>query len=160
MLNRTNRIIVISFLIGVIACKKSNNINSTLAPDPISQVLNLPASPFNYTNPALPAYLTTPNILGQINTSISNPATDWGATLGRVLFYDKNLSINRTISCGSCHKQANGFSDPIEKSKGFDGGLTGRNSMSLVNAIYYPNGTFFWDQRATTLEQQQVVHSQ
>ena len=26
------------------------------------------------------------------------------ATLGRVLFYDKNLSINNTISCASCHK--------------------------------------------------------
>ncbi|HEX2628934.1 MAG TPA: cytochrome c peroxidase, partial [Chitinophagaceae bacterium] len=74
-----------------------------------------------------------------------------------VLFYDKNLSINKSISCASCHKQSNSFSDPVAKSSGFNGGLTGRNSMSLIDAKYYPNGRFFWDQRAATLEQQVLI---
>ena len=33
-------------------------------------------------------------------------------------------------------------------------GLTGRNSMSLLNARYYERGHFFWDERADTLEDQ------
>jgi cytochrome c peroxidase len=41
-----------------------------------------------------------------------NPLTDDGATLGRVLFYDTRLSANGTVSCGSCHVQANAFADP------------------------------------------------
>lgn len=144
----------------LMACNKNS---STSAPpphnpvDPVAAVLNLPATPFNYSNIGLPAYLNTPNILGQVNTPGNNPITDNGATLGRVLFYDKSLSINNTISCASCHKQANGFSDPVAKSSGFNGGLTGRNSMTIINAKYYPNGRFFWDQRAATLEEQSLM---
>lgn len=143
----------VSFLFVFIACNKNND--STPAPvDPVAAVLNLPATPFNYANPSMPAYLTAPPIQGQINTPAGNQITDNGATLGRVLFYDKNLSINNTIACASCHKQANAFSDPVAKSTGFNGGFTGRNSMSLIDAKYYPNGRFFWDQRAATLEDQ------
>lgn len=138
-----------------IACNKNADNNPN--PDPVAAVLNLPATPFNYANITQPAYLNAPNILGQINTPPGNPITDNGATLGRVLFYDKNLSINNTIACASCHKQANAFSDPDAKSLGFNGGLTGRNSMSLIDAKYYPNGRFFWDQRAATLEDQTLA---
>jgi len=148
----------LSALFIFIACKKDNTDANEPAPvDPVAAVLNLPATPFNYANIVQPVYLTGPNIIGQINTPSNNAITDNGATLGRVLFYDKNLSINNTISCASCHKQANGFSDPVTKSAGFNGGLTGRNSMSLINAKYYPNGTFFWDQRAATLEEQVLI---
>lgn len=147
----------------LIACsKESANVTPTPTPnpspvDPVAAVLNLPSTPYNYANIGLPAYLNAPNILGQINTPAGNTITDNGATLGLVLFYDKNLSLNNTISCASCHKQANAFSDPVAKSSGFNGGLTGRNSMSLVNAKYYPNGRFFWDQRAATLEEQVLI---
>lgn len=148
---------VISLLVVLIACNKSDTVPAPSAvTDPVSAVLNLPATAFNY-NPVLPGYLNTPNILGQINTPAGNGITDNGATLGRVLFYDKNLSINNKISCASCHNQANAFSDPVTKSIGFNGGLTGRNSMSLINAKYYPNGRFFWDQRAATLEDQVLI---
>lgn len=153
----------ISFFALLIACnKQSSNSpapapNPTPAPDPVAAVLNLPATPFNYANISLPAFLNNPNINGQINTPGNNPVTDNGATLGRVLFYDKSLSLNNTISCASCHKQASGFSDPAVKSSGFNGGLTGRHSMSLINAKYYPNGRFFWDQRAASLEEQVLM---
>jgi cytochrome c peroxidase len=148
-------LIGISLSILIFACKKNND--DAPDTDPVAQYLNLPASPFNYANPVLPAYLQTPPIQGQINTPAGNAVSDWGATLGRVLFFDKSLSKNKTISCASCHKQENAFSDFEKLSKGFSGGLTGRNSMSLINAKYYPNGRFFWDQRARTLEEQVLM---
>lgn len=149
---------VISTLLVFIACKKNSNNTTPPTPvDPVAAVLNLPSTPFNYASQTMPGYLTSPPIQGQINTPANNQITDNGATLGRVLFYDKNLSLNNTISCASCHKQANAFSDPVAKSNGFNGGLTGRNSMTLIDAMYYPNGRFFWDQRAATLEDQVLM---
>ncbi len=151
--------IAILALLVFIACKKSSDTTGgTITPtDPVAAALNLPSTPFNYANPTMPAYLNAPPIQGQINTPVNNPITDNGATLGRVLFYDKNLSINNTIACASCHKQVNAFSDAAVKSLGFNGGLTGRNSMPLTDAKYYPNGRFFWDQRAATLEDQVLM---
>jgi cytochrome c peroxidase len=121
----------------------------------------LPTTPFNYASVTLPAHLNTPQVRNQINTPNNNPVTDQGAALGRVLFYDKSLSFNNTTACASCHQQANSFSDPAKFSKGFVGGLTTRNSMSLLNAVYYPNGRFFWDERAASAEAQAsrpIVH--
>lgn len=122
---------------------------------------DLPATPFNYADINLPNYFTTDagglvptTIEGTDNTPSDNPVTNHGATLGRVLFYDKNLSVNGTISCGSCHKQEKGFSDDAIFSVGFEGGLTRRHSMTLINARYYQRGRFFWDERAATLEEQ------
>ncbi|MEL7121364.1 MAG: cytochrome-c peroxidase, partial [Bacteroidota bacterium] len=113
--------------------------------------LNLPETPFNYSNPNLPPFFNGPGVMDQDNTPNDNPLTDWGATLGRVLFYDVALSANNTISCASCHKQEAGFSDDATFSTGFEGGLTGRNSMGLTNAKFYENGHFFWDERASTV---------
>lgn len=128
-------------------------------------VLNLPSTPYDYTTINLPAHLTTNVLIGvgqnaaidNDNTPISNPTTNNGATLGRVLFYDKKLSINNTISCASCHKQENGFSDNTKFSLGFSGGSTRRHSMSLINARWYKRGRFFWDERAATLEEQVLM---
>ncbi len=83
----------------------------------------------------------------------ANPVTNKGATLGRVLFYDKNLSVNNSISCGSCHKQEFAFGDTAIASKGVNG-TTGRHSMRLVNARFGQEVRFFWDERAATLEDQ------
>ena len=147
--------VAISAILLFIACKKSSDDPVPITPnDPVAAVLNLPPSPYNYANQALPAYYTTPQMQNQDNTQASNQVTNDGATLGRVLFYDKNLSLNNTISCASCHKQANAFTDPLVKSVGFNGGLTGRNSMTLINAKYYFSESFFWDQRAPILEDQ------
>lgn len=91
------------------------------------------------------------------NTPSANPITDAGATLGRVLFYDRQLSANNRISCASCHVQAFGFADTARLSHGFAGGLTKRHSMALANARLYANGRFFWDERAGTLEAQVLM---
>lgn len=101
----------------------------------------------NYENQSKPAYITKDN-------TGSNVITNAKATLGRVLFYDKNLSIDNTISCASCHKQAFAFGDTELASKGVSGGLTGRHSMRLINARFGIENRFFWDERATTLEEQ------
>jgi cytochrome c peroxidase len=119
-----------------------------------SAALIQPASPYNYANPTLPPHLLAPPILGQDNTPASNPTTNAGAALGRVLFHDNRLSANQTISCASCHQAEHGYSDPRRFSVGFEGGLTGRNSMGLTNSRYYLRESYFWDERAATLEDQ------
>jgi cytochrome c peroxidase len=116
--------------------------------------LLLPAPSFNYANPILPPSFHVPPIVGQDNMPATNVMTDAGATLGRVLFYDKRLSANQTISCSSCHQQQHGFSDSRKFSLGFNGGLTARNAMGLSNGRWYLRRHFFWDERANTLEDQ------
>jgi cytochrome c peroxidase len=91
------------------------------------------------------------------NTPADNLLTDAGATLGRVLFYDKRLSHDDGTSCASCHKQTNGFSDPAQFSTGINGQLTARHSMALANGVYYVNGAAFWDERAESLEAQALI---
>lgn len=122
-----------------------------------SGILNLPSDYYNYANPDFPNHFVTGQVAGIDNTPNNNPVTDEGATLGRVLFYDKTLSGNNTVSCASCHIQERGFADESALSVGFEGGLTGRNSMGLANARYYDNGRFFWDERANTLEDQVLM---
>ena len=109
-----------------------------------------PASFANYAGQAKPAYITKDNAVGFVLNNAK-------ATLGRVLFYDKSLSIDNTISCGSCHKQTFAFSDTALASKGVQGGLTARHSMRLVNVRFGREAKFFWDERAATLEQQTTM---
>jgi cytochrome c peroxidase len=58
------------------------------------------------------------------NLPNDNPLTTNGIELGRKLFYDTILSSDNTISCASCHVQANAFSDTNQFSIGV-GGQTG-----------------------------------
>lgn len=136
------------------ACKKDADPSDPNTPnnpaDPLA-ALNLPASPYNYANQPIPVFLDT---LRANNTPANNPVTDHGATLGRVLFFDRALSINNSVACASCHQADKAMSDPRILSLGHGGGPTGRHSMSLVNARYYANRRFFWDERAATLEDQ------
>lgn len=103
----------------------------------------------NYANQAVPSYIIKDNSLG-------NTITDKGATLGRVLFYDKNLSSNNTISCASCHKQEFAFSDSNVASTGVNE-TTGRHSMRLINSRFASETRFFWDERALNLETQTTM---
>ena len=83
-----------------------------------------------------------------------NPLTNEGVQLGRMLFYDPILSLDSTISCASCHKQENAFSDsPNQFSKGVSGqAFMGANASALIN-VAWQNG-MFWDGRSPNLEEQ------
>jgi len=107
---------------------------------------NLP----NYANQNIPAYIF------RNNTPFVNRITDEGATLGRVLFYDKNLSSNNTVSCSSCHKQELAFGDNNITSQGVNG-TTGRHSMRLINVRYNQEFGVFWDKRAASLDIQTTI---
>ena len=127
-----------------------------------SILLSLPDSPYDYVayaDEGLPQHFTQGNdsVDQEDNTPNNNPITNHGATLGRVLFYDVNLSANDTTSCSSCHEQATGFSDSAVRSVGFQGGLTPRHSMSLANNRFYERGRYFWDERAASLEEQVLM---
>jgi cytochrome c peroxidase len=115
----------------------------------------------NYANPVLPAYYDA-TVAALDNTPNNNPINDRVATLGRVLFYDKRLSVNDTTACASCHQQANGFDDPNRFSTGFSGtAFTSAHAMRLGNIRYYRPGTMFWDKRAASLElqvSQPIIH--
>ena len=152
-------------LVFIISCSKKYDANPLVQKEiTVAQVLNLPDVPYDYATLSLPSFFTiadlagTPTILLDTdNNPSTNPITNTGATLGRVLFYDKNLSLNRTISCSSCHQPQFGFSDSSVLSKGFAGVATRRNSMSLINSRFYVRGRFFWDERAATLEDQVLM---
>jgi cytochrome c peroxidase len=106
-----------------------------------------PSSPEKYSAQSKPAYITRDNTGG-------NPVEDKKAMLGRVLFYDKQLSIGNTVACASCHQQQVAFSSLGQSSKGVEGGTTARHSMRLINSRFGAEIKFFWDERAATLEQQ------
>lgn len=122
---------------------------------------HLPAALYDYVGtrnnmpPYIKAFLASRTDLD--NTPAGNPITNAGATLGRVLFYDKNMSINNTRSCGSCHHQDKAFTDGVARSSGFDNQLTRRNAMSVVNQRFFGPKAMFWDMRAADLETQTLM---
>ncbi|MCC6601390.1 MAG: T9SS type A sorting domain-containing protein [Crocinitomicaceae bacterium] len=102
----------------------------------------------NYTGQGIPSYIT------KDNTPSFNLLSNPGATLGRVLFYDKNLSSNSTVSCASCHLQSMAFGDATQLSTGLNGGSTGRHAMRLAYSRFGEEERFFWDERAESAEDQ------
>ena len=118
--------------------------------------LNLPPQPLDYVSTAFPRHFQ--RVASRYdNTPADNPITNHGATLGRVLFYDQQLSRNGTTSCASCHQQKLAFADGKRVSVGFDKQPVTRNSMSLLNLRYYQRGKMFWDERAKSLEAQVLM---
>jgi cytochrome c peroxidase len=143
------------FAFAVVVCLAAR---STWAAQP--QVPRLPSQPAGYVKYAitdLPAHFKNTSVVALDNTPADNLLSDAGATLGRVLFYDKRLSHDNGGSCASCHHQANGFSDPNQFSAGINGQLTTRHSMGLANGVYYVSGKAFWDERASSLEEQALI---
>lgn len=98
---------------------------------------------------------TVPNYINKDNTG-GNAITNEGATLGRVLFYDVNLSIDNSVACASCHQQEFAFSDGLQASDGVNGS-TGRHSMRLINSRFADEENFFWNERASSLEEQTTM---
>lgn len=136
---------------------------------PEMKVPDLPESFYNYSNVEIPFltardfsvggtvvdhqglidFVTLPPSPG--NAFELENVTDAGATLGRVLFYDRQLSINNSVACGSCHRQESAFADGKKGSEGFGGKVTPRNSMGIVNVAL--NNNLFWDSRISSLRQ-------
>jgi cytochrome c peroxidase len=85
-------------------------------------------------------------------TTQRNHTTNAGAILGRVLFYDKRLSILNTHSCGSCHEQAKGFATGDRFPTGVLGVPLKRNAMALANVRYNFSERYFGDHRVEGLE--------
>ncbi len=116
----------------------------------------------NAVTPSGTVYLDLPATSYQYYTpSYGDTTVNSKATLGRVLFYDGHLSVNNSISCASCHKQAFGFSDNNAFSTGFEGKITRRNSKGIhnivgvnnffSNIILQHNTPLFWDGRENSL---------
>lgn len=75
--------------------------------------------------------------------------------LGKMLFFDPVLSKNGKISCSSCHRPEYAFADTSVVSLGVGGTRGVRNSPSAMNLNLQVS--FFWDGRASTLEDQALI---
>ncbi len=153
---------------ALLACGGDTSASPMAPVPPVSTVPQAPVSGFpgvaayltldvatlpNYAAPAYPVHYDAA-VLARDNSG-ANRVTDAGATLGRVMFHDRRLSINQTVACASCHQQADGFTDRERFSLGFDTvRRTDMHSMRLSNARFQPEPGFFWDRRAATLEAQ------
>jgi cytochrome c peroxidase len=91
----------------------------------------------------LPLYVAIP---------ATNPITPERVALGRELFFDPILSVDRSVSCSSCHRPSHFFADTVAQSVGARGARPTRNTPSILNAGY--GGPYFWDGRVPTLEEQ------
>ena len=140
------------------SCKKDDKTEVTVSYYPqdefamMSEYLDLPEEPLEYI-------LDFPEYYNTDRTTYDKDL----ATLGRVLFYDKNLSEDRKISCASCHKQELAFSDNVALSDGINQKKTARNSIALGSVFsfseYYGAESFgripfFWDNRASSVAEQ------
>jgi cytochrome c peroxidase len=66
-----------------------------------------------------------------------NPMSDAKVALGRRLFYDADLSIDGTTSCGTCHEQHRAFTEGNASHPGVGGVPGKRNVMALGNVAYF-----------------------
>ncbi len=149
-------LILFSVITITYSCKKIN-VNSNIAG---IRTPNLPSQLYDYIHvkvsgnflltKGLPTKNVTIDEVLAFTPNENTKVTDQGATLGRVLFYDKILSLNNSIACASCHKQNSAFSDGLASSEGFGGKFTPRNSMSIVNPFF--NNNMFWDSRTPTVK--------
>lgn len=131
-----NTLLVIAVLgLLVVACKKEKD-----DPEPPAPSIGTPYD------------LVLPGNLPPMAIPPDNRLTVEGVALGRFLFYEERLSGDNTMSCSSCHAPAMAFTDGLAVSTGIDGIAGTRSSMPLFNLGY--SQFFFWDGRATSLEQQ------
>lgn len=126
--------VVIFSLLLFISCEKGEIKEQTID--------NIELSKYEYVDVKLPYYLDRRT--GHL------PSSNEAAALGRILFYDVNLSLNNSISCGSCHQQSKSFSDGKAHSAGLFDKKTKRNTISLVNCG--TQSVFLWDNQKLEME--------
>jgi cytochrome c peroxidase len=88
-------------------------------------------------------------------TPPDNPITAAKAKLGDMIFDEKRISADNSVSCNTCHSPRNGFTTHTEFSRGVGDQLGKRNAPSILNAMFYKS--MFWDGRAATLEEQAML---
>lgn len=81
-----------------------------------------------------------------------NAMTAAKVELGKMLYFDKRLSKDGTISCATCHDPNEAWAEHEPTSTGIANQVGGRNSPTVINAAYLT--TQFWDGRMATLEEQ------
>jgi cytochrome c peroxidase len=81
-----------------------------------------------------------------------NPMSAEKVALGEKLYFDKRLSVDRTVSCATCHDPATALADNNAVGVGIENKKGARNSPTVINAMF--NELQFWDGRAVTLEDQ------
>ena len=82
----------------------------------------------------------------------SNPQTPEKIELGKMLFFDRRLSGDGTMSCATCHIPEMGFSDGQAISLNYPTTKNWRNSPTLINVAF--SKFLFHDGRVETLEDQ------
>lgn len=100
----------------------------------------------------IPESITVPLGLPPIPWPEDNPYSAKKAFLGRLLYFDKRLSSDATISCASCHAAKAAFTDHRPLAIGIDHRKGTRHSPTVINAGYQK--LLFWDGRANSLEEQ------
>ena len=139
-------------LVSICACQKDNSIVEQASYSDsdyriISEKLNLPITIDDYKFDF---------------SSFGDRLSNQKATLGRVLFYDKNLSLDGAVSCASCHKQELAFADDVAFSEGVSNNHTERNSIALGSLksfdseyrVQEESPGLFWDERVQTVKAQ------
>ncbi|HRO42343.1 MAG TPA: cytochrome c peroxidase [Flavipsychrobacter sp.] len=85
----------------------------------------------------------------------NNEVTQAGFDLGKKLFFDRRLSRDNSVSCGSCHQPFAAFAQPDHDfSHGIDNRLGERNSPGLFNLNWHTG--FFWDGGINHIELQPI----
>lgn len=105
-----------------------------------------------YQNKTTPEWVEIPPGFPDFDIPEDNPLTREKVALGKMLFFDVNLSKDRTISCASCHLPELAFSDSSALSVGSHSKLGFRNAPTLTNVAYLDK--FFHDGGIPTLERQ------
>ena len=91
----------------------------------------------------------------QIPQPEDNPITRKKVELGAMLFFDPRLSGSNMMSCATCHHPKMGYSDGVPLFIGDHGNIGSRATPTAQNLAW--NSVFFWDGRASSLEEQAVM---
>lgn len=122
-------------ILSQVGCKGDDPENQISKPTPLK--------------PAFPYYMAS-----SYQEPADNPSTKEGVELGKVLFFEKALSLDNSISCAGCHQPSKGFSNGEKVGTGINNARGKRNVPGLWNTGF--QASFFWDGRTKSLEEQSL----
>src|SRR5438034_8556516 len=151
LVSKVKRVLILVMMVaGIVTlffgCDRSAKTESSKLPTPETDPS---AQPKSLQQVGAPVELTDERI------PADNPQTPEKISLGRRLFLDRRLSVDGTVSCGTCHDPTLAFTDRRPTSFGVQGRVGPRNAPTVLNALY--NKTQFWDGRVNTLEEQAAL---